>query len=686
MMHTHLINEQVINLQLGSSAEAARMQEEVRDYYFSKLLPEIEAIFNELSGKDELLIIDNLELDLGEIGSLTLDSELKNHLRESIIQQVNKHRNLQVSQGSSTFPLSRLLPPVPGFGGIAGWQTNIQLSAREAAVLAFHHFLETGQIPWWKDIDEAPVDIPELARDIFEKSPVSLMQLLPELRGNPEKFRRLIFQFNTKAALRSFFSLIGGPQAQKKGRKQIGILENILRKNGNAFPPETDHEAWLAAAFTELYIIQASPETGTVLTAALLRTLPLFVPGNMSEPFRTLYTVITERTNIISSGPISYRGEAPLLRLLLEWENTVPASVLRIGEKPVLRFFFGKTGISPARVEAFTRWKRKEPVIVGEITDQETLVAVLAAWTDWPQDIYEIVLRAFFPAEKNENGFSASETKLTPAQQEILEILFGSWPPAISAGVRRKTLPGKTTAQTGKKTASQPGSKEDKSVINQTGKPADEAGDPKIQITSHDPAEPIQKPGEEKTMIPGELLKAQEPVAGKSARLPEGGVATNYAGLVLISPFLPGFFRALELTDGKYFADARAAARAVFILHYIATGKTRASEHELFFHKLLCGLPPETALPDRMKLTASEKKHAAELLSEVAKRWERLKTSSGDMIRNSFMQRKGRITETEYGYLIRIERTAIDILIDTLPWSISVIRAPWMKRLLQAEW
>ncbi|MEO1401775.1 MAG: contractile injection system tape measure protein [Cyanobacteria bacterium J06635_1] len=37
-------------------------------------------------------------------------------------------------------------------------------------------------------------------------------------------------------------------------------------------------------------------------------------------------------------------------------------------------------------------------------------------------------------------------------------------------------------------------------------------------------------------------------------------------------------------------------------------------------------------------------------------------------------------------WLLQIERETYDILLDQLPWSIRVVKLPWMPKLLYVEW
>jgi len=68
------------------------------------------------------------------------------------------------------------------------------------------------------------------------------------------------------------------------------------------------------------------------------------------------------------------------------------------------------------------------------------------------------------------------------------------------------------------------------------------------------------------------------------------------AGLIILWPFLPRFFRSLGLLEDKQFVDEAAAHRAAGLLQYLADGQPEAPEYLLIFNKILCGLPWDEVL------------------------------------------------------------------------------------------
>ena len=160
----------------------------------------------------------------------------------------------------------------------------------------------------------------------------------------------------------------------------------------------------------------------------------------------------------------------------------------------------------------------------------------------------------------------------------------------------------------------------------------------------------------------------------------------NNAGLILIWPFLNRFFKSLDLLTDKYFTSDQHQQRAVILSYYLQTGQTNVYEHNLLLNKLLCGWPINKPLRASIQPSDKEKRETRELLESVIQHWKTLKGTSIDGLRQSFLQREGRLTEKNYGYKLFISRMGIDVLLDQLPWGIGTIYLPWMEKTVFVEW
>jgi hypothetical protein len=162
----------------------------------------------------------------------------------------------------------------------------------------------------------------------------------------------------------------------------------------------------------------------------------------------------------------------------------------------------------------------------------------------------------------------------------------------------------------------------------------------------------------------------------------------SHAGLVLVHPFLSRFFTATGvLADGAARLEADALPRAAALLHLLATGaEAQACDFELPVVRVLLGLAPDDPLQADATFTPQDRAEADALLENVIAHWPALRSTSAGGLRGRFLQRAGLLRAIDSAWLLQIERRPVDVLLEHLPWSLGVIKTPWMPRPLHVEW
>lgn len=198
-----------------------------------------------------------------------------------------------------------------------------------------------------------------------------------------------------------------------------------------------------------------------------------------------------------------------------------------------------------------------------------------------------------------------------------------------------------------------------------------------------------------------ELLKKEEGEARKDLPLTTGQEETKEpakelllneqiyiqnAGLILLHPFLPTFFTRTNLMHEGKFIDEHKQFRAPCLLQYAVTGSEKHAEHQMVLNKILSGIKAEEALPEISILSEQEKQVSNELLRVVIQQWEKMKNTSIEGFRTSFLQREGALTLTADAWVLKIEQRGYDILLQTLPWGMGMIKTSWMDKPLIVEW
>lgn len=158
------------------------------------------------------------------------------------------------------------------------------------------------------------------------------------------------------------------------------------------------------------------------------------------------------------------------------------------------------------------------------------------------------------------------------------------------------------------------------------------------------------------------------------------------AGQVLASPYLPRLFAMLDLVAGNAFVSPDAAHRAVHVLQFLVFGTTGAPESELALGKLLCGVPLDEPIPRDLPLASRETDAVEGLLRGMIQNWKAVGHTSVAGLRETFLQREGRLVREDEAWRLTVAPRAFDMLIDRLPWGFSIIRHPWMPAMLQVDW
>jgi len=166
----------------------------------------------------------------------------------------------------------------------------------------------------------------------------------------------------------------------------------------------------------------------------------------------------------------------------------------------------------------------------------------------------------------------------------------------------------------------------------------------------------------------------------------EEGIFVTNAGIILLHPFLNSFFTNLHLVNEDSFVNGISHQKALYLLHYLATGNSKPEEHELVIPKILCAYPLEIPVNHLIEFTANELKEVESLMTSAIGQWEILKRTSPDGLREGFLKRNGKLFMKRERMNLQIEASSIDMLLDHLPWNLSMIKLPWMHDILKVEW
>ncbi|EPR71551.1 contractile injection system tape measure protein [Cyclobacterium qasimii] len=183
--------------------------------------------------------------------------------------------------------------------------------------------------------------------------------------------------------------------------------------------------------------------------------------------------------------------------------------------------------------------------------------------------------------------------------------------------------------------------------------------------------------------IPNNIGESSAQIKIDSAENKEGYYVSN-AGLILLHPFLKPFFIDCELLDEK--GQLINPETAVHALHYLSTKKEQPFDFELVFEKYLVGMPIDEPVLRALILPEEIKIKTEKLLNALKVNWKSLRNTGLETIRNEFINRRGKLVFEETSDRLFVERKAQDILLDGVPWNLSLVKLPWQKKHLLVDW
>ena len=162
------------------------------------------------------------------------------------------------------------------------------------------------------------------------------------------------------------------------------------------------------------------------------------------------------------------------------------------------------------------------------------------------------------------------------------------------------------------------------------------------------------------------------------------------AGLVIVGVFLPQFFALLDVLEEKPTGGTRvrpdAVSRTVHLLQHLVDERTDTPEPLLSLNKVLCGVPLAVPIDREIEISVRERELCDSLLKGLLQQWTIIKDSSIAALRETYLQREGRLDHLPTGWRLRVQRKTVDQLMDYMPWPVTTVAHSWMAEPLYVTW
>lgn len=167
---------------------------------------------------------------------------------------------------------------------------------------------------------------------------------------------------------------------------------------------------------------------------------------------------------------------------------------------------------------------------------------------------------------------------------------------------------------------------------------------------------------------------------------PNERIAVSNAGVIILWPFLSAYFARLGLTENNLFLSTIHQNRAVYLLQYLVYNSVNFSEYDLPLNKILVGMDLTSPVKPISPVTQDEKSLSASLLEGLKQNWPQMHSSSPLAIQETFFIRDGLLTLEDENVTVSVEKRGVDILLQSIPWNLSMINLPWIAAPLRVAW
>ena len=188
-----------------------------------------------------------------------------------------------------------------------------------------------------------------------------------------------------------------------------------------------------------------------------------------------------------------------------------------------------------------------------------------------------------------------------------------------------------------------------------------------------------------KNQLSEDVLSTQEEEENQEQTETDAIVIQN-AGLIILWPFFFRLFDKCGLLIDRKFKDDTSLQKGIILTQYLVTGSLEIHENELVLNKILCGAEQRTPVDVKLEIDEVELEICDSLLKGVLQNWQKLNNSSVETLRQTFLIREGILTPNELDYDLDIVKETFDMLLETIPWNISMIQTTFMKNRIIVDW
>jgi hypothetical protein len=667
----HVIKKLIFEIEVASQEAGREAQEMISNAWRSSIYKELERWLDSLSTSREVISIDKLEIDLGSLG-MDLERQLPEKAKEMIGEKLREVIDAACISGS---------------GEVMNGNERTTVTFRSADTSRLEllaHFIQTGTFPWWARNEEASIQ--KVLAELILNDPAQLKAELVKLLRTTNHRTRFIYQLSDELIVSSI-SLYDNTFASF-ALETVRYIRELQNTSALALRTSTALRRDTWDYFLRCITISS---TGSSEEQKAMHLAEL-VPQLTAAP-RALSTLSQKAREINSPGMTAFVKLLDTARLFTDSEDRIEnieeISSERRSKEDISEAERKRSKESEAKRSKEAEAKRSKEAEAKRSKEAGTERSEESSKKNEDQERSE--KRTGAGDTDEDVAWDDNHTSALIEQLKKIFITIGN----TAASEEQKTFRLATMiAKLGKDTKQLFMLAERTREVHMSGIPglAHLLSAAKLMIEKgdikpvHEVSSASKKEADKKADILEQMKKVFDNYESDITSAMAEGIYIGNAGIILVWPYLSAFFTKLGMMNDNKFIDDEAAHRAVHILQYLVTGEEApAEEHELVLNKLLCGIDPSEPLSMEFIISEEERTECDNLLHAIVTNWTALKKSSVAALRGAFLKKEGLLTK-QASWNVKIERQAVDMLIDKLPWSISIIKLPWCKDLIYCEW
>jgi predicted RecB family endonuclease len=220
----HIINQLSVELSVTSEQEAFGLRKDLNEVLQNEITAVIDELCSQYSSSEELIKIERLELDLGQIQTIDFKKNWIENFRQSFENQLHKVN-------------------------ISTFESHKKINKEQSNFEILTNFLLTGQLDWW--VVSEDINLDEIFEDIIQNQAHFLKDFLVKNVQNSKIPQRILYQFSEKSILQ-FLENIQINTFEYEGFFQE-IYKEIKDEHLQKIILENQEEFYLKTIFTALF-------------------------------------------------------------------------------------------------------------------------------------------------------------------------------------------------------------------------------------------------------------------------------------------------------------------------------------------------------------------------------------------------------------------------------------------------